>query len=159
MKRMSRWGIGPMFAALSILYGLVSIVISLYYHPLFKIGFIQGQTLLIAGIVLIVIGIPFFIISVIALTKAYNSDKLITGSVYRCCRHPLYASWIVFIVPGAALIFNSWICLTTPIFMYFLARILVKKEEIYLENRFGAEYLKYKNKVPCILPYGLFLKK
>ena len=158
MKKISKWGVGPIFAALSIMYGLLTIVISRYFHPLFKIGFIQDQILLIVGIVLIVIGIPFFIISVIAVTKAYNADKLITGSIFRCCRHPLYASWVVFIVPGVVLLFNSWIGLTIPIFMYIILRILVKKEEIYLGDRFGAEYLKYKNKVPCILPYGLFFK-
>ena len=42
--------------------------------------------------------------------------------------------------------------------MYIILRILVKKEEIYLENRFGIEYLNYKDTVPCIFPYGIFLK-
>ncbi|NQE44969.1 hypothetical protein C5S31_02955 [ANME-1 cluster archaeon GoMg2] len=107
MEKISRWGVGPIFAALSIMYGLLTIVISRFFHPLFKIGFIQDQILLIVGIVLIVIGIPFFIVSVIAVTKAYNADKLVTGNIFRCCRHPLYASWVVFIVPGIVLLFNS----------------------------------------------------
>ena len=65
---------------------------------------------------------------------------------------------LIFIVPGTILLINSWIGLTVPLFMYFLLRVLVKKEELYLEKRFGAGYLKYKDKVPCILPYGLLLK-
>jgi len=134
-------------------------VISRYYHLLFKIEFIQEYILFLAGIILIVIGIPFYIISARVVMKAYNADELITGSIYRFCRHPLYASWVIFIVPGIVLLINSWIALTVPIFMYILLCILVKKEELYLENRFGTEYLKYKNKVPCILPYGLFFKK
>jgi protein-S-isoprenylcysteine O-methyltransferase Ste14 len=48
--------------------------------------------------------------------------------------------------------------LTAPPFMYFLLRKLVTKEEIYLENVFGSEYLDYKNRVPCIIPIG-FLKQ
>ncbi len=158
MEKMSRWGIGPIFAALSIMYGFIIAVISRYYHPLFKIEFIQEHILFLFGVILIIIGIPFYIVSARVVMKAYNADKLITGNIYRCCRHPLYASWVVFIVPGLVLLINSWIGLTAPIFMYILLRILVKKEEIYLENKFGTEYLNYKNMVPCILPYGLFLK-
>jgi protein-S-isoprenylcysteine O-methyltransferase Ste14 len=86
--------------------------------------------------------------------RAYNAGELITGGVYRCCRHPVYSSWVVFIVPGIALLVGSWIGLTTPIFMYFILRVLVKIEEAYLENLFGSKYLEYKKKVPCILPIG-----
>jgi protein-S-isoprenylcysteine O-methyltransferase Ste14 len=38
--------------------------------------------------------------------------------------------------------------------MYFLAGALVTKEDIYLKDTFGQEYLAYKHKVPAILPYG-----
>ena len=38
--------------------------------------------------------------------------------------------------------------------MYFILRLLVKKEEIYLENVFGSQYREYKNKIPSILPIG-----
>jgi protein-S-isoprenylcysteine O-methyltransferase Ste14 len=155
---MSRWGVGPSFAAISIFYGLIMISISLYFYPLFKINFIDDSILNIAGIVLILIGVPFFILSVVAVTKAYNSDRLTIKGVFGCCRHPLYASWVVFIVPGIVLIFNSWIGLSVPLFMYFLLKILVKKEEKYLEKRFGKEYSDYIKKVPCIIPYGIFGK-
>lgn len=86
--------------------------------------------------------------------RAYNADALVTNGIFRCCRHPLYASWVVFIVPGIVLLANSWIGLTTPVVMYFLLRSLVKAEERYLESVFGSDYLDYKSVVPCILPYG-----
>lgn len=159
-KEMSRWGVGPIFAALSVMYGFITFIISLYFYPFLKIRFIQDQILMILGIILVVIGVTFLIISVKTVYKAYNSDKLVTTGVYKFCRHPLYASWVIFIVPGVVLLFNSWIGLTTPIFMYVILRILVKKEEIYLERRFGIQYLEYKKKVPCIFPYGsLFRSK
>jgi protein-S-isoprenylcysteine O-methyltransferase Ste14 len=65
---------------------------------------------------------------------------------------------VVFIVPGIVILANSWIGLTTPIFMYFLLRKLVVKEEVYLESIFGDEYVDYKTKVSCILPYGKIRK-
>ena len=152
--KMSRWGTGPIFAALSISYGTLTILLNRYFHPVFQIGSVPYLFLTILGIALIVIGIPFYIISAKKVMRAYNADKLVTDGIYRCCRHPLYASWVVFIIPGIALLVNSWIVLTTPIFMYFILRKLVKKEEIYLESVFGSSYREYKEKVPCIIPFG-----
>ena len=153
-EKMSRWGTGPIFAALSMGYGIATMAISFYFYPVFQIGLAPHWFLTILGVTLIVIGLPFFIISVKTVMRAYNADELVTDGIYKCCRHPLYASWVVFFVPGIVLIVNSWLGLTTPIFMYFILCRLVKKEEIYLESVFGSEYIHYKRKVPCILPVG-----
>ncbi|MDY6792090.1 MAG: isoprenylcysteine carboxylmethyltransferase family protein [Thermodesulfobacteriota bacterium] len=153
-EKMSRWGIGPTFTALSIGYGILAIAISRYFYPVFRISFLPPWVLNTLGIALMAVGIPFFLVSVKSVSQAYNSDKLVTGGVYKCCRHPLYGSWMVFIVPGVVLLLKSWIGLTTPLFMYLILRNLVKKEEDYLESVFGSEYGKYKKKVPSIMPYG-----
>ncbi|HUN54746.1 MAG TPA: isoprenylcysteine carboxylmethyltransferase family protein [Smithella sp.] len=152
--KMSRWGTGPTFAVLSISYGTVTIQLSRYFYPVFYMGFAPHWFLTILGIALIVMGIPFYIISATTVMFAYNTDNLVTDGIYRCCRHPLYASWMFFIAPGIALLVNSWIVLTTPIFMYLILRKLVKKEEIYLESVFSSKYSEYKKKVPCIMPFG-----
>jgi protein-S-isoprenylcysteine O-methyltransferase Ste14 len=153
-EKMSRWGVGPIFAFLSISYGVFIIAISRYFYPAFQIPFLPQWLLCVLGITLIWIGIPFFIISVKTVMEAYNSDSLITRGIYGCCRHPLYSAWVIFIVPGIILLVNSWIGLTAPLFMYFLLCKLVLKEEVYLEQVFGSEYTDYKNKTPCILPFG-----
>jgi protein-S-isoprenylcysteine O-methyltransferase Ste14 len=157
-EKMSRWGVGPVFASFSIGYGIIMLVISNYFRPVFQINFVPYWLLAVVGIFLIMIGVPFFLLSVKTAMRAYNADELVTEGVFSCCRHPLYASWVVFLVPGAILLANSWIGLTTPIFMYFILRNLVKKEETYLEEVFGPEYLDYTRRVPCILPYGLLKK-
>jgi protein-S-isoprenylcysteine O-methyltransferase Ste14 len=153
-QKMSRWGVGPILAFLSLGYGLIMLALSRYFYPFFQIRFIPYRFLNMIGIALIIIGILFYLISAVKVMRAYNADKLVTDGIYKCCRHPLYASWVVFIMPGIALLINSWIVLTMPIFAYFVLCMLVQKEEIYLESVFGSEYLDYKKKVPCILPYG-----
>ncbi len=158
-KKIGRWEIGPIFAVLSIAYGMITSAMSRHIYPAFQIDFVSHRFLFIFGIALLLIGVPLFIISVKTVHRAYNSDSLITSGVFRCRRHPLYSSWVVFIVPGFMLIFKSWIMLTTPIFMYLILRLLVKNEESYLEHLFGAEYLDYKNRVPCILPFGFLFNK
>jgi protein-S-isoprenylcysteine O-methyltransferase Ste14 len=153
-QKMSRWGIGPIFASLSIGYGLIMLIVSRYFYPYFQIELLPYRFLTILGITLFLIGIPFFLISVVTVMRAYNADNLVTSGIFRCCRHPLYASWVVFIVPGIVVLVNSWIVLTTPVLMYIILYILVQKEEIYLEKIFGSEYFDYKKRVPIILPYG-----
>ena len=158
-QRMSIWGIGPSFVILSIGYSIIMFLLTYYFYPIFQINIKIHHILIILGIILIIFGIPFFIISAITINRAYNNNRLVTTGIYQCCRHPLYASWVVFIVPGIVLLSGSWIGLTVPIFMYIILHILVQKEETYLEKLFGNEYLLYKKKVPCILPYGYFIKK
>ena len=155
---MNRWGVGPIFAFLSIGYTLVMFLLTYSFYPIFQIGIVSYRVLVIIGIFLIVLGIPFLMISVMAVARAYSSNTLVTNGIFRCCRHPLYASWTVFLIPGVFFLANSWIGLTTPIFMYSVLRILVRKEEEYLEDRFGSEYLEYKKKIPSIIPYGCFRK-
>ncbi len=153
-EKLSRWGVGPVFASLSIGYGIITLAITRYFQPVFQIDFVASRYLAILGVLLILIGVPFFIISVKTVTRAYNANKLVTDGIFQCCRHPLYASWVVFIVPGIGFLTHSWIVFTTPIFMYFVLQRLVKKEEIYLESIYGSDYRDYKSKVPCIIPYG-----
>jgi protein-S-isoprenylcysteine O-methyltransferase Ste14 len=158
-EKMSRWGIGPMFAFLSLGYGLITLSISCYFHPFFQMGFFPYRIVVVLGVLLIGIGLPFFFISVKTVTLAYQAEELVTGGIFTCCRHPLYASWVVFIVPGVALSANSWILLTTPVVMYVVLRLLVGKEESYLGAVFGPEYLEYKKRVPCIVPIGWIKSK
>lgn len=157
-EKMSKWGVGPVFVSLSVSYGIIMLAISRYFHPAFHIPFVPYRILRISGLGLILIGVPFFIISVKTVMKAYNADALVTQGIFGCCRHPLYSSWVVFIVPGIVLLVNSWIGLTAPVFMYFLLCRLVIKEERYLESVLGSEYLDYKKRVPCIFPVG-YLKQ
>ena len=153
-EKMSRWGVGPVFAALSIAYALIMLALTFFYYPFFQMKFMPYSFFWGMAIVLFLFGVPFFLVSVVSVMRAYNADRLVIDGVYRCCRHPLYASWVVFLAPGIAFLVNSWLGLTAPVFMYFVLRSLVQKEETYLENTFGTEYLDYKKKVPCILPYG-----
>lgn len=138
---------------------MIILLISRYFHPLFQIPIIPRWLSQTIGIVLILVGVPFFIISVKTVTKAYNSEVLVIQGIYRCCRHPLYSAWVIFIVPGFVFLADSWIGMSIPLFMYFLLKKLVVQEEDYLERVFGSIYIEYKNKIPAIVPYGFLLNK
>ena len=153
-EKMNRWGIGPIFAFLSIAYGMMTLFTSRCFYPAFQISFVPDWLMVVLGIALIGFGVPFFIVAIRTVMRAYNADELVTDGIFKCCRHPLYGSWVVLIVPGICFFANSWIAFTTPVFMYLILRQLVKNEEAYLESVFGSEYREYKESVPCIIPFG-----
>ena len=154
IKEMTKWGIGPKFLIYSVVYGVLIIAATFYFYPLFQISFISYRILASVGAILILIGIPFYIISLVSVMRAFKAGHLVTDRVYGMCRHPIYASWVIFFVPGIVLLINTWIGFSVPLVMYFILRSLVKEEDQYLEKTFGEEYLGYRKKVPAVLPIG-----
>ena len=149
---MSIIGIGFKLACLTLLYSVLIISFAGYSKFDFTIHFISPEFLSIVGTILIMVGVPFLIVSIRAVNKAYKAGSLKTGGVYSVCRHPLYSAWIIFIIPGFLLFFHSWILLTIPIIMYVLFRILIKEEEIFLQHKFGEEYENYKKRISLLFP-------
>jgi protein-S-isoprenylcysteine O-methyltransferase Ste14 len=82
----------------------------------------------------------------------YKLDRLYRAGLYACCRHPLYANFVLLAVPGACLLANSWAALAAIPFAYLAVRFFVRKEERGLIAAFGAEYERYKQEVNAIFP-------
>lgn len=55
-QKMSRWGVGPVFAAVSMGYGLIVLSLGRYFDPIFKINVLPHWLRSILGVVLIVVG-------------------------------------------------------------------------------------------------------
>jgi len=155
-KHMTFWGVGPNYTLFSVGYGILTVAVSKYFDPLFKIDIVPYGILSTIAVILILLGIPFYIVSMVTIKRAFAAGRLVTEKTFGMCRHPVYSAWILFFVPGIMLLANTWLGLTAPIVMYFLLRVLVKKEEVYLENVFGNEYLTYKERVPTVLPIGWY---
>lgn len=145
-------GIGPKLFAMTMLYSFLLALFINHSNYNFSINIIPCCFLIALGTLLIIIGIAFLIPSIIAISKANKVDGLSTKGIYSICRHPLYSSWIIFIVPGIILLSNSWILLTVPLIMYLIFRILIKEEEIYLLNKHGNQYIEYKKRVVLLFP-------
>lgn len=150
-KQMTKWGVGPQFTIISCIYAVIAFVLHFIWFPQLSIP-IPRIISLILGTVLIIIGIPLFFIPGLTIHKYFEEGKLATKGVYAYFRHPIYGSWIVFIIPGIVLIVNSLIGLTVPVFMYFVFKTVIGEEDKYLEKKFGAEYAEYKRKVGSLFP-------
>jgi protein-S-isoprenylcysteine O-methyltransferase Ste14 len=73
---------------------------------------------------------------------------LVTDGVYGWTRNPGYLGlWIA--LTGAALAFAvDWLLILTVPACIIVSRVVVGREERYLERKFGAQYLDYKIRVP-----------
>lgn len=149
---MTIWGIGRILAVSSALYAGACFAATHYFPKLFIISGIPSIAFKIAGAALLAIGIPIWIVSAWTVSKGFKEGQLLTTGVYGWFRHPLYASFILFTVPGIVIFFQSWLLLTVPLFMYVVFKLLIKKEEDYLKKEFGDAYLEYHDKVNAVFP-------
>ncbi len=73
--------------------------------------------------------------------------RLITSGPYRFSRNPLYLGGNVFIFLGAVLFFGSPTGLFLTAINILLMDLWIRREEKQLEQYFGEEWVRYKNRV------------
>lgn len=149
---MSTWGIGLKMMLISLPFILLFAFLSFFFESIFQF---PGNTkwLLILGLVWMVLGFIILLISKKTIKRTFRENILITTGIYGFIRDPVYAAWILGILPGIALFFRSWILCFIPLVLYIVYRILIPTEEKFLENKYGDEYLNYKKNVWRIIPH------
>lgn len=150
-KQMTLIGVGLKFAIISIFFTAIIFTVHFLWisHITIPLPRIVAQ---VFGILLLIIGVPIYLISGLTIRKYFHDGELATKGIYAYFRHPIYGSWIVFIIPGIVLLINFLIGLTVPVFMYGVFRILIREEDKYLEEKFGEEFFEYRKKVGEIFP-------
>ena len=77
-----------------------------------------------------------------------SGDSFFTDGPYRITRHPYYAGSILVGI-GIYLQLNYWLVfLMLPVVLFIV--YVIKKEDSFLEKRFGSKFLEYKKKVGVI---------
>lgn len=75
------------------------------------------------------------------------TNAIVTVSVFSYTRNPMYISMVILLIAFSLLLNALWIALLIPLFMFVMQKGVIEREEAYLENKFGSEYLQYKNRV------------
>lgn len=108
---------------------------------------IPGALILAAGIALTVGG---FITQKRAGTDPipFNpSTRIVAHGLYRFTRNPMYVGFAFATFGLAILVDSTWTLLAVPIGLVLIDRLVIAREERYLEGKFGEEYLRYKRSV------------
>jgi protein-S-isoprenylcysteine O-methyltransferase Ste14 len=152
-RELSRFGVGPSILLTAAGYAVVAGVATRTWPEVCLVSTIPYWVFLAVGIALAATGVPMLVLAVRMGMAAYNSDKLATTGLFGIVRNPMYAAWIVFIIPGLVLLSRSWPLFLTPPVAYIAFKVLIRRENAYLEKRFGDAYRKYRAETNELLPW------
>jgi protein-S-isoprenylcysteine O-methyltransferase Ste14 len=158
-RKMTHFGVGPKIFLPGIACDVIAGIATHFWPDVFLIRWVSGSISAGAGIVLLILGIPMWAIAVWTIVRAFRRGELVTSGVYGLVRHPIYSAWIVFIFPGIALLCRSWPMLLASLVAYIIFRMLIKREDRYLEEKFGQAYLDYRARVNEMIPIPRFWGK
>lgn len=75
------------------------------------------------------------------------ATTVVTEGPFRYTRNPLYLS-LMLVYTGIAFLTNAlWVILLLPVLLLVMLYGVIKREERYLERKFGEQYLSYKARV------------
>ena len=157
--KMTFIGIGSKLALISLPYTILAILVMLRDPQFLKLDFINYTVITWAGYTWIGIGIVFYIATIRVFLTDFKKGLLVTRGTFSLCRNPLYASFIIFIIPGLALVFNSGMILSIALVLYLNFKFSIHGETKMLKQNFGAAYENYCKSVNEIVPFPRFRNK
>ena len=119
---MSKWGIGPRITVAMLLAALLAGIATWLWPAVSTVRVLPQYVAIPCGLILLAVGLPLWRFGVPAVMRAYQSDRLVTTGVFGIVRNPIYAAWIVFNVPGIALVYRSWLLLLPSLVGYLLSK-------------------------------------
>jgi protein-S-isoprenylcysteine O-methyltransferase Ste14 len=106
-----------------------------------------GGALIVVAIVLSVAAVAQFWRKHTSMIPQKPTTAIIQSGPFRITRNPLYLSMILLYV-GIALVMNTvWPLLLLPLVLLIMHRGVILREERYLEQKFGDEYISYRSRV------------
>ncbi len=154
MQRQRRFfGIGLWLVLISFFIFTQAVIISLDHLHKFDLVFISRAVDSYAGMLWFLVGVLFWAAASWVFLRGWWQDRLVTSGPYRLCRHPMYAALIWFILPALGLISHSWLVMANVGLTYLAFKLLIGREDRYLETAFGAEYLAYRARTNELLPW------
>lgn len=150
-KKMGVRGIGKKLELILLPYSGYIIYISSEMKNTFAM-YGGNSVIFFAGLILTIAGSILHITAAVQMLRAFGQKKLETKGMFGMVRHPMYSTMIFLIIPGLAIMLNTWLLLTSSVIMLILFYIMIKEEDEFLENLFGNEFKEYKQHVGKLLP-------
>jgi protein-S-isoprenylcysteine O-methyltransferase Ste14 len=76
------------------------------------------------------------------------ASALVTDGIFGWLRNPMYVGLTLFLVATSLALASDWMLVMTIVFVLVIHFGVVKREERYLEAKFGETYRQYKARVP-----------
>jgi protein-S-isoprenylcysteine O-methyltransferase Ste14 len=133
---------------------VIPILASLALEWLMPTSFVHGAFRWLLGALFFAAGIALNVCGFVTQKRAgthpipFNpTTRIVAHGLYRFSRNPMYIGFALCTLGLAILIDSAWTLLAVPIGVVLIDRIVIVREERYLERKFGDEYLSYKRRV------------
>lgn len=107
-----------------------------------------GIAIALTSLILVVAGLVTMKRAGTNVDPSKATTSIVTAGPFRFSRNPLYLSLTLLYIGAALYIPLLWTLATLPFALVVLQRGVIWREERYLEKKFGAEYMQYKNSTP-----------
>ena len=108
---------------------------------------IGGAAIVLIALLLAFVSLYYFLEAKTQVEPWHPTTTVIQKGVYRFSRNPIYLAFCIATI-GCGLILNSWWIVGSVLPLATLLQFLViRREESYLESKFGQHYRDYKNSV------------
>jgi protein-S-isoprenylcysteine O-methyltransferase Ste14 len=107
-----------------------------------------GVELIAAGLALMIVARRTFVAAGTNVQPWKPSTAIVTTGVFAWLRNPMYVGGTAFLLGLAILLASDWMVVMTVILALVLHFGVVKREERYLEAKFGDVYRRYRDAVP-----------
>ena len=133
---------------------ILILVISNYFSSK-KIDLIHLPNQDLISIIILIIGVLILINPIVKFIKSKTTidpikfkkvNKLITSGIYQYSRNPMYLGLLMIVISTSIFYLNIFSITTPFLFYYSINRFQIKREEIFLTEKFGKEYMLYKTK-------------
>jgi protein-S-isoprenylcysteine O-methyltransferase Ste14 len=114
----------------------------------FTARMIIGIALIAAGGALAIAGMNAFVGSSTNVNPYKPATALVTTGIFAYMRNPMYAGLALLVVGTGIVLASDWIVVMVVPQMLIIHFGVVKREERYLEAKFGDAYRRYKAEVP-----------
>lgn len=133
---------------------LLFIVIAYFLGRFVPIPFVPSGIWRSVGLLLTFIGFLLGIGAFIEFRRARTTldphgaaKQVVTSGIYRFTRNPIYLGFLLMVI---GLPLNSgliWGIILAPLFSIVMTRLVIEREEAYLEKKFKDQYTSYKSRV------------
>lgn len=132
----------------------VPLAVALYENRSNPLAVLQPRVAMFAGAGIVLVALGLMLAAVIQLRRARTTlmpykptTAIVERWPYSFSRNPIYLA-MAMAYAGVAIFFNTlWPFLLLPLVMLVMQRGVIEREERYLEQKFGSDYVDYKLRV------------
>ncbi len=135
-------------------YLLIAIAVMVVLHFMFPIMTIVSLPWNLLGIVPLVVGVVINMVADNTFRRANTPIKpfeeptaLVTSGMYQVSRNPMYLGLVLILVGIAILLGSVMPYIVIPVFMILIEKSFIRVEEQGLEQKFGQQWLEYRQRV------------